>query len=864
MEDTQMQTYHNKSAAQTAELLETDIKSGLTVKEAMRRLKQYGKNELEEHKRKNIFIRFLEQFNDFMIIILLAAAAVSFFTSAMQGEADISEPLIILAIVIANALLGVIQEQRAEKSLDALKKMSSPHARVIRSGNILTISASEVVPGDILIISSGDLVAADCRLISANRLNADESALTGESANVNKDADMILDAHAPLGDRRNILLASTSVTGGKGRAIVTSTGMNTEVGQIADMLLSSEKEQTPLQKKLSDTGKTLGIAALVICLLVFITGLFKHLPPLEMFMTAVSLAVAAIPEGLPAIVTIMLALGVMRMSKRNAIVRNLPSVETLGGSSVICSDKTGTLTENKMTVTEVYTPDEPLLFKLCALCCDSGEGNKNPTEGALLSAARERGFDKDTLDNRFKRIAEIPFDSTRKRMTTQHRDINGCKTIVKGAPEFVLPLCDYEFKDGKTSLLTAQGRRKIASENKDMTSKGLRVIAVCFRDDTTVTPIDERSMIFAGLIGIEDPPRKEAAAAVRTCKSAGIRPVMITGDHAGTALAIAKKIGIAHEGSEVITGETLEAISEDDLAERIKTCSVFARVTPAHKVKLVKAFKLSGEVVAMTGDGVNDAPALKSADIGCSMGISGTDVAKSASDMVLTDDNFATIVYAVKEGRSIFANIKKAVQFLLSSNIGEILTVFMGILFGWSSPLTAIQLLWVNLVTDSLPAIALGLDTPDEDIMQKPPRDPKKGLFADGLWTAIIFEGLMIGALALLAFVIGANIFASLTVGRTMAFAVLSISQLVHAFNMRSERSVIKAGLFKNPFLVLSLIAGLILEVTVISVPALSGIFGAVSLNAVQWFITALLSVMPLVIVELQKFVTERIFAKKN
>lgn len=859
-----MQTYHNKSVSQTAEILETDVQNGLTVKETQMRLKTYGKNELANRKQKSIFIRFLEQFNDFMIIILLAAAGVSFFTSVLQGDADISEPLIILAIVIANAFLGVIQEKRAEKSLEALRKMSSPHARVVRSGNILTINASDVVPGDILVVSSGDLVAADCRLISSNNLTADESSMTGESMNVSKEANIVLDAHAPLGDRKNLLLASTSITGGKGRAIVTATGMRTEVGQIADMLLTSEKEQTPLQKKLADTGKTLGIAALVICLLVFITGLVKHLPPLDMFMTAVSLAVAAIPEGLPAIVTIMLALGVMRMSKRNAIVRNLPSVETLGGASVICTDKTGTLTENKMTVTEVFSADEKLLFKLCALCCDSGEDNKNPTEGALLSAARERGFDKDSLDKRYKLIAEIPFNSTRKRMTSQHRDINGTKTIVKGAPEYVLPLCSYELTDGKTTPLTAQGRRKITAENKTMTSKGLRVIAVCFRDDSRVCPIEERAMVFAGLIGIEDPPRREAAIAVRTCKNAGIRPVMITGDHAGTALAIAKKIGIAHEGSEVITGSTLEKISEEDLCERIKTCSVFARVTPSHKVKLVKAFKLSGEVVAMTGDGVNDAPALKAADIGCSMGISGTDVAKSASDMVLTDDNFATIVYAVKEGRCIFANIKKAVQFLLSSNIGEILTVFMGILFGWSSPLTAIQLLWVNLVTDSLPAIALGLDAPAEDIMQKPPRDPKKGLFADGLWTAIIFEGLMIGALALLAFVIGANVFASLTVGRTMAFAVLSLSQLVHAFNMRSEHSVIKAGLFKNPFLILSFIIGLILEVTVISVPAFASVFGAAPLGTLQWIITAMLSLMPLAIVEGQKFVTDKIFGKKK
>ena len=857
-----MQTYHNKTPNEAAELLETHIKNGLTVKEAARRLSQYGRNTLTAQKKKGVMRRFFEQFNDFMIIILLAAAAVSFITSIMSGDADISEPLIIIAIVVLNALLGVIQEQRAEKSLEALKKLSSPHARVVRSGNVLTIDASEVVPGDVLLVSAGDLVAADCRLISSSNLTVDESSLTGESMNVSKNADMVLDVHAPLGDRKNMLFSSSSVTCGKGRAIVTSTGMQTEVGLIADMLLTYETEQTPLQKKLADTGKTLGIAALVICLLVFITGLVKRLPPMDMFMTAVSLAVAAIPEGLPAIVTIVLALGVVRMSKRNAIVRNLPSVETLGSASVICSDKTGTLTENKMTVTEIFSPDEPLLMRLCALCCDSGEQIVNPTEGALIAAARERGFNKDVLDSRYKRIAEIPFDSTRKRMTTQHKDVKGTKTIIKGALEYVLPLCTYELTDSGTAQLSPRGRRNITDKNNEMAESGLRVIAVCYRDDSTVIPINERNMTFAGLIGIEDPPRKEAVIAVRTCKTAGIRPIMITGDHAATALSIAQKIGITGVGGSVITGKTLDTLTDEQLAEEIQTCSVFARVTPAHKVRLVKAFKDSGAVVAMTGDGVNDAPALKTSDIGCAMGISGTDVAKSASDMVLTDDNFATIVEAVKEGRSIFANIKKSVQFLLSSNIGEILTVFMGILFGWSSPLTAIQLLWVNLVTDSLPAIALGLDAPEDDIMQKPPRDVKKGLFAGGLWWSIIWEGMMIGALALVAFMCGTVVFRSLDVGRTMAFAVLSISELVHAFNMRSEGSVIAAGIFKNPFLVLSLAVGIILEVTVISIGTLSHIFGTVPLNTAQWIIVAVLSIMPLIIVEAQKAFTARFFKK--
>lgn len=853
-----MKTYHDMTVSETAEALKTDIKTGLGAQEVKRRLEKYGKNELVQKKRKNIFVKFLEQFNDFMIIILLGAAAVSFITSLLRGDADITEPVIILAIVVLNALLGVIQESRAEKSLEALKKLSSPRARVMRNGSEMTINARGVVPGDILIISAGDLVAADCRLISSNNLMTDESSLTGECINAEKDAGAVLDRFAPLGDRKNIILASTSVTGGKGTAIVTGTGMNTEVGHIANLLLNDKNEQTPLQKKLADTGKTLGIAALFICLVIFAAGLFRHLPPFDMFMTAVSLAVAAIPEGLPAIVTIMLALGVMRMSRHNAIVRNLPSVETLGGASVICSDKTGTLTQNKMTVARFYTYDEQMLCRLGAMCCDSDEGHKNPTENALLTAAKEHGFYKDSLDKKYRRVDEIPFDSTRKRMATMHRDIKGYKTIVKGAVEFVLPLCSGEYNGTKAAALSEAGRRKILSENAGMTAEGLRVIAVCYRDDNVKAPINEKNMIFAGLIGIEDSPRDEAKISVERCKRAGIRPVMITGDHAGTALSIAKRVGIADSEKQVITGEKLDTLSDDELRERINDYSVFARVTPGHKMKIVKAFKSRGEIVAMTGDGVNDAPALSAADIGCSMGITGTDVAKSASDIVLTDDNFATIVYAVKEGRSIFANIKKAVQFLLSSNIGEILTVFSGIVFGWSSPLTAIQLLWVNLVTDSLPAIALGLDAPEEDIMEKPPRPAGKGLFADGLWAAIIFEGLMIGALALLAFSIGANVFGGLITGRTMAFAVLSISQLVHAFNMRSERSVIKAGLFKNPYLVLSLIAGLVLEVSVISVPKLAAVFGVVPLGAAGWLVAAALSVMPLVIVEIQKFVVSR------
>ncbi len=857
-----MEIYHNKTIRETAQLLETDIKSGLTPAEVKKRLEKYGRNELKEEKKKSIFVKFLEQFNDFMILILLAAAAVSFVTSLIQGDADITEPVIILAIVILNALLGVTQERRAEKSLESLKKLSSPHACVLRGGEEVNIKSSGVVPGDIVILSAGDIVPADCRLITSNSLTVDESSLTGESIPAAKNADVILDEFAPLGDRKNIVLSSTSVTSGKGSAIVTATGMKTEVGQIAGMLTDSNQEQTPLQKKLADTGKTLGIAALLICLVVFILGLFKHLPPFDMFMTSVSLAVAAIPEGLPAIVTIMLSIGVVRMSKHNAIVRNLPSVETLGSATVICSDKTGTLTRNKMTVTSQYTTDEKLFYRLCVMCCDCEEGHKNPTEQAILSKASDYGYAKSEVDKKYRRIDEIPFDSVRKRMTTMHRDLKGYTTVVKGALEYVLPLCKRIYDGGKAVTISARDRKNIAAENSKMTSEGLRVIAVCFRNDYLKSDINENDMVFMGLVGIEDPPRNEAKKSVGQCKKAGIRPIMITGDHAGTAFAVAKRIGITDDASAVMTGEELDKLSDNELARTINRYSVFARVTPNHKLKIIKALKSNGEAVAMTGDGVNDAPALQAADIGCSMGINGTDVAKSASDIILTDDNFATVVYAVKEGRSIFENIKKTVQFLLSSNIGEILTVFGGILFSGASPLTAVQLLWVNLVTDSFPAIALGLDKPDKDIMSRKPRSKEKGLFAGGLWMSIIFEGLMIGALSLLAFSIGKNVLGDINIGRTASFAVLSISQLVHAFNMRSEHSVLRAGLFTNPYLTLSLIVGLILEVSVISIPSLASVFSVVPLGFAGWAAVCVLSVMPLVIVELQKLAL-RIFEQR-
>lgn len=853
--------WHNLTINQTVENLNTDPTSGLSDSEAAARLNQNGENKLNEQKPPSFFTRFISQFNDFMIIILLIAAAISFAISIMQGDTDFVDPIIILVIVILNALLGVIQESKAEKSLEALKKISAPHATVVRSGKTLQISASELVVGDVILLKTGDLIPADARLITADSLQTDESSLTGESTPVTKNADITLPPDAPLAERSNLVLSSSSVLAGHAKAVVVKTGMHTEVGRIADMILSADNELTPLQKRLADVGKLLGLAALIICGAVFIFGILRSIPPFEMFMTSVSLAVAAIPEGLPAIVTIMLAIGVQRMAAKNAIIRNLPSVETLGGASVICSDKTGTLTQNKMKVKRIESCDEILTLKLASICnntvSENGKLIGSPTENAIILAAEDVNIKKGILDKTYPRISEIPFDSNRKMMTTLNRFNHSRRMITKGAADILLPLCTHCY-DGKNRIpLTAKKRTDILSQNELMAQNALRVIAVAYRDLSESEKIEEKNLTFVGLIGMIDPPRPEVKDAVAICKKAGIRPVMITGDHILTASAIAKEIGIMTDKSKAMTGSELDALSQSELEKVIRNYSVFARVTPEHKVRIVKAWKANGETVAMSGDGVNDAPALKTADIGCAMGITGTDVAKSAADMILTDDNFATIVEAVRQGRGIYANIKKAVQFLLSSNIGEIITIFMGLMFGWSTPLVAIQLLWVNLVTDSLPAIALGLDPVDKFIMERPPINSRKGLFADGLGITIALEGCMIGALALVAFSVGANIFdvygGEPIIGRTMAFAVLSLSQLVHSFNMRSERSVFSVGLFGNKYLVGSLILGSILQISVISVPKLAAIFKVTPLSAEQWLFTAFFSLLPLAIVELQK-----------
>ncbi len=845
--------YFELSATQTAQMLETDLQNGLSEEEASKRLLKYGANRISDKKKKSILKRFLEQFNDFMIIVLLGAAAVSFVTSALAGDADITESLIILAIVTFNAILGTVQEIRAEHSLDALKKLSSPHALVTRGGKEYKISSEMLVPGDIIRVRAGDMVVADCRLIDCDGLSADESSLTGESNATEKDADIIHDHLTALGDTKNMLLSSTYIAEGSARAVIVRTGMDTEVGKIASLLIHSPSTETPLQKRLAKTGRSLGTAALFICGIIFMIGTVKHIPPFEMFMTSVSLAVAAIPEGLPAIVTIMLALGLMKMSRHNAVVRNLPSVETLGCATVICTDKTGTITLNKMKTAAIRSRDDKLLLELCALCSEVGE-YINPTDRAIIESAAERDIDIEKCRAAYPRIAAIPFDSSRKRMSVKC----GSRVIVKGAPEYILPLCT-KYKTASSEVpLSPQLRSKIVNSNNSMTDKALRVIACAYKTDNGSGQINEDNLTFVGLIGISDPPRQEAAEAVATCRRAGIRTIMVTGDHAHTALAVSRAVGIADASSAAMTGTELDRLDDIELQKAVSECSVFARVTPSHKSRIVNALQANGEIVAMTGDGINDAPALSAADIGCSMGISGTDVAKSASDMILTDDNFATIVYAVGEGRAIYDNIKKSIKFLLSSNIGEILTVLFGIIFGVSSPLTALELLWINLVTDSLPAIALGLDPVSSDIMDRKPLDAKKGILDGGLWLSIGFEGMMIGALALTAYETGLFLTNAPVAARTMAFFVLGTSQLVHAFNMRSEKSAVKAGLFKNKYLVLSLALGIAAQLAVIWIAPAAALFGVCPLNMPCLALCLLLSVMPLLLVEMQKAVSAK------
>ena len=869
--------WHSLSAKETLKTLETSEKVGLNAKQVKQRQQEHGKNKLKEKKKKSIVTKFLEQFSDFMVIILLIAAAVSFVTSIMQGNGDYIDSIIILVIVIINAITGVVQESRAERAIDALKKLSSPQARLIRNGQELHIDSQEVVPGDILLLDTGDFVCADARLLEANNLKAEESALTGESVPVEKEVEAVLKGHTSLGERKNMLYSTSTITAGHAKAVVVETGMNTQVGKIARMINEGDSPQTPLQVKLAQTGKYLGIGALVICFVIFLLGVLQNIPPLEMFMISISLAVAAIPEGLPAVVTIVLAIGVRRMAAHRAIIRKLPAVETLGSASVICSDKTGTLTQNKMTVTSLRTDRGEIknnskegieILSYAALCNNSTltgtfgdfKATGDPTETALVLAAAKAGKIKAALDKQFPRAGEIPFDSTRKLMTTIHKIGPGhYRVITKGAPDVLLKRCKNVRTSNGVQPLDFMIHTKIEKQNEQMAENALRVLAVAFRDvDSLPDEIEriEQELCFCGLIGMIDPPRAQAKHAVAECRSAGIKPVMITGDHVITAKAIGKELGILQPGDKALTGEELERMAQSELEQKIFSYSVFARVSPEHKVRIVQAFQKRGEVVAMTGDGVNDAPALKSADIGCAMGKSGTDVAKGAADMIMTDDNFATIVEAVKQGRGIFDNIKRTVHFLLSSNIGEIITVLTAFLLHLPTPLLAIQLLWVNLVTDSLPALALGVEPVDEDIMKRKPDHPKKSLFSDGMGYNIAVEGCFIGAISMLAFTIGRVFFDTggvPVVGRTMAFAVLSLCQLVHAFNVRSDKSILETGIFRNMKMIYSFVVCVILQVFVISIPVVSAVFKTAHLNGIQWAVVAALSLSPLIIVEIEK-----------
>ena len=876
--------WHSSSVEEVSKNLKTNVNIGLLEEEAQKRFERYGPNNLKEKKRESLFIKFIKQFNDFMIITLIIAAIISAVVSKLNGEADYIDSIIIITIVIFNAIMGLVQEQKAEKSLEALKKMSAPNAKVRRNGRVQEIDATMVVPGDIVILEAGNYVPADCRLINSYNLKIEESALTGETIPSLKDSSKILKENTAMGDLCNMVFATTIVVNGHGEAIVVETGMNTRVGKIAGMIIEDESPETPIQKKLAEVGKILAIACIIICVLIFVIGIFKKIPIIEMFMTSVGLAVAAIPEGLPAIVTIMLSIGVTKMAKKNSIIRKLPAVETLGSSSVICSDKTGTLTQNKMTVTEVRncfgranSSERKFILELGTMCTDTTEERINgmlgfvgeATEVAISNAAMEAGVSKSFLYDEMKRINDIPFDSKRKMMTTIHKYGNKYRIITKGAPDVLLKRCSNCYSGGQIVPIFSK-KDDINEQNNQMAEKALRVIAVAYKDVEKLPEMQEmeKDLIFCGLIGMIDPPREGVKEAVRTCRRAGIKTVMITGDHLQTAKAIAKELGILKRGDLAIDGETLERMSQHELEQNIMDYSVFARVSPEHKVRIVKAFQSTGAVVAMTGDGVNDAPALKNADIGIAMGKGGTDVAKNAADMVLLDDNFVTIVEAVKQGRNIYDNIKKAIHFLISTNIGEIVTIFFGLILGIKSPLLAIQLLWINLVTDSFPAIALGLEKEEENIMSRLPRNPKKSLFSDGLWWKIMIEGAMLGMFTLLAFSIGNRLY-SVEVGRTMAFLTLGILELVHSFNIKSEESIFKIGIFENKYLVGALVLGVILQVVVVVVSPLAQVFSLVPLTGIQWVYTILIAIAPIPIVEIQKAVNgykfgRVVYAKNN
>lgn len=861
---------YSMSAAEAVKKLGSETDRGLSSREAEKRLGRDGENLLRGKKKKSLAAEFFEQFKDFTVIVLLIASGVSFATSFLEERGDFADPIMILIIVILNAAVGVIQQRRAEHSLEALKNMSAPTAAVIRDGKETIIPASKLVRGDIIEVRAGDLVPADARLITSHSLFAQESALTGESVPCEKDARAAVKKGSEQAEIKNMIFSSTVITAGHARAVVTETGMDTAVGKIAHLLNTEDEPTTPLQIKLAKIGKALGIGALSVCALIFMLSILRGMGVLSAFMLSVSLAVAAIPEGLPAVVTVVLSLGVQRMAKSNAVIRRLPAVETLGAATYICSDKTGTLTQNKMTVTAACSASDEIpltgdaakkLFALAALCCDAkhtgrGEVSGEPTEAAIVAAAERSGTDTEKLRRKMPRTDEVPFSSERKMMSVAIKDGDKAITVAKGAPDVLIKHCTDIILNGRKIPMTSALREKILRLNSSLADRALRVIAVAAGDTKNGKP-DETGLAFCGLIGMEDPPRKEAYEAVKTCRRAGITPVMITGDHAGTACATAKKLGILSRSGECLTGAQIDKMGENEFAQAVRTCRVYARVTPEHKVRIVKALRAHGEIVAMTGDGVNDAPALKAADIGCAMGKGGTQVAQNAADMILTDDNFATIVKAVAGGRGIYDNIRRAIHYLLGCNIGEILCVFAATLFGMPAPLLPIQLLFINLVTDSLPALALGAEMPDSRVMQRPPRDSAKSFFADRTGLDIALEGMLIGALSLFAFVAGNSLFKNSCVelGRTMAFAAQSLCEIAHSFNMRSRRSVFSIGIFSNRKLTVCAALCAALQLTVMTVPPLAALFNVSALTPAEWLTVAALAISPIAFSELGKAV---------
>lgn len=858
-----MANWHGQSAAQVLTELESSRERGLSRGEAEARLTRYGPNRLEQTRKKSLPLRLLGQLKDPMILVLLAAAGLSLWAG---GGEDWLDAAIILGIVAVNACISLSQEDSAQRALEALRQMSAPQARAIRDGREVRLDAQALVPGDIIRLEAGDLVPADGRILEAAGLETDESALTGESAPVSKEAAGPLPQDTPLAERVNMVAASTVVTRGRCLCVVTATGMDTEVGRIAGLLLEKGESKTPLQKKMGEISATLSFVCLCVCAVMFGVGALQGRDLLGMFLTAVSLAVAAIPEGLPAIVTIVLAMGVGRMAKRRAIVKKLPAVETLGCAGVVCSDKTGTLTQNKMTVTEVWTPQgkgRQEALAIAALCSDAvltWRGKTpvctgDPTEAALVEAAARDGLDKAQLEAQYPRKGELPFDSQRKLMTTIHaRPGGGFRVLVKGAPDVLAARC----------RLSPELFRWVNARNEAMADRALRVLGVACRE-LEFLPRElnsrtlEQELTFVGLIGMMDPPRPEAKRAVEQCFAAGIRPVMITGDHKLTAVAVARELGIYRPGDLAVTGEDLDFLPQSALEEEVERFSVYARVSPEHKMRIVKAWQANEKVVAMTGDGVNDAPALKTADIGCAMGRSGTDVAKGAADMILTDDNFATIVAAVEEGRSIYANIKKAIHYLLSCNIGEILTIFCATALRFPQmPLTPVQLLWLNLVTDSLPALALGVENAEEGIMEQPPRDASASLFAGGFAFRLAWQGVMVGALTLAAWFLGWAVLPQGGPGaaNTMAFATLTLSQLFHAFDVRSEKaSLFHIGLWSNPSMNKAFLIGLAMQLAVLCLPPLQLVFGTVVLTLPQWGTVLGLALTPVAVCEIVKAV---------